>query len=69
MPLSWDEIRHCAIAFRKEGRGETGETAERQSHWNDSFSIFGARHCAIAGFGGRVKKLLECWNSAGHSLY
>ena len=29
MPLSWNEIRHRAIAFSKEWRGETREAAER----------------------------------------
>jgi hypothetical protein len=35
MPLSWNEIRHRAIPFGKEWRGETREAAERQSFWND----------------------------------
>ena len=30
MPLSWNEIRHRAIAFSKEWKGETREAAERQ---------------------------------------
>ena len=35
MPLSWNEIRHRAIAFSREWQGETREAAERQSFWND----------------------------------
>jgi hypothetical protein len=33
VPLSWNEIRHRAIAFSKEWRGETRETTKRQSPW------------------------------------
>jgi hypothetical protein len=43
MPLSWNEIRHRAIAFSKEWKGETREAAERQSFWNDFFNVFGVR--------------------------
>jgi hypothetical protein len=31
MPLSWNEIRHRAIAFSREWQRETREAAERQS--------------------------------------
>jgi hypothetical protein len=37
MPLSWNEIRHRAIASSKEWRGGMREAAERQSFWNDFF--------------------------------
>jgi hypothetical protein len=43
MPLSWNEIRHRAIAFSREWQGETREAAERQSFWNDFSNIFGVR--------------------------
>ena len=46
MPLSWNEIRHRAIAFSREWQGETRETAERQSFWNDFFNVFGVRRLA-----------------------
>jgi hypothetical protein len=31
MPLSWNEIRHRAIAFSKEWKGETRKASERQT--------------------------------------
>ena len=46
MPLSWNEIRHRAIAFSKEWRGETREAAERQTFWKDFFNVFGVRRRA-----------------------
>ena len=39
MPLSWNEIRHRAIAFSKEWKGETREAAERQTFWNEFFKF------------------------------
>ena len=41
MPLSWNEIRHHAIAFSREWQDETREAAEHQSFWNDFFNVFG----------------------------
>jgi hypothetical protein len=38
MPLSWNEIRHHAIAFSREWQGETRAAAERQSFWNDFYA-------------------------------
>jgi len=43
MPLSWNEIRHRAIAFSREWQGETREAAERQSFWKKFFNVFGVR--------------------------
>jgi hypothetical protein len=70
MPLSWNEIRHRAIAFNKEwkpnqmrractvsGATETREAAERQSFWNDFFNVFGVRRRTVAAFEEPVKKL------------
>jgi hypothetical protein len=37
MPLSWNEIRHRAIAFSKEGLGAKSEQAEKQTFWNEFF--------------------------------
>ena len=50
MPLSWNEIRHRAIAFNKEWKGETSEAAERQTFWNEFFNVFGVRRRTIATF-------------------
>ncbi len=61
MPLSWNEIRHRAIAFSKEWRGETREAAERLSFWNDFFNVFGVRRRTVASFEEPVKKLSGDW--------
>jgi hypothetical protein len=61
MPLSWNEIRHRAIAFSKEWRGETREAAERQSFWNEFFNVFGIRRRTVATFEEPVKKLSGDW--------
>ena len=61
MPLSWNEIRHRAIAFSKEWRGETRETAERQTFWNDFFNVFGVRRRTVASFEEPVRKLGGDW--------
>ena len=50
MPLSWNEIRHRAIAFSKEWKGETREAAERQCFRNELFNVFGIRHHTIVAF-------------------
>jgi hypothetical protein len=57
MPLSWNEIRHRAIAFSKEWRGETREAAARQSFWNEFFNVFGIRRRTVATFEERVGEL------------
>jgi hypothetical protein len=61
MPLSWNEIRHRAIGFSKEWKGETREAAERQSYWNDFFNVFGVRRRTVATFEEPVKKLSGDW--------
>jgi len=61
MPLSWNEIRHRAIAFSKEWKGETREAAERQTFWNEFFNVFGVRRRTVATFEEPVKKLSGDW--------
>ena len=61
MPLSWNEIRHRAIAFSREWQGETREAAERQSFWNDFFHVFGVRRRTVATFEEPVRKLSGDW--------
>ncbi|HLZ92228.1 MAG TPA: DNA methyltransferase [Candidatus Acidoferrum sp.] len=57
MPLSWNEIRHRAIAFSKDWSGVKSERAEKQTFWNDFFNVFGIRRRAVASFEEPVKKL------------
>ncbi|MGH9687395.1 MAG: class I SAM-dependent DNA methyltransferase [Candidatus Acidiferrales bacterium] len=57
MPLSWNEIRHRAIAFSKEWSGARSERAEKQTFWNEFFSVFGVRRRAVASFEEPVQKI------------
>ncbi|MHB8539362.1 MAG: DNA methyltransferase [Candidatus Acidiferrales bacterium] len=57
MPLSWNEIRHRAIAFSKEWTGVTSERAEKQTFWNEFFDVFGIRRRTVAIFEEPVRKI------------
>ena len=57
MPLSWNEIRHRAIAFSNEWTGVTSERAEKQTFWNEFFNVFGIRRRVVASFEEPVKKI------------
>ncbi len=57
MPLSWNEIRHRAIAFSKEWAGVKSERAEKQTFWNEFFEVFGVRRRVVASFEEPVKKI------------
>jgi hypothetical protein len=57
VPLSWNEIRHRAIAFSKEWAGEKSESAEKQTFWNEFFNVFGVSRRAVASFEEPVKKI------------
>jgi len=57
MPLSWNEIRHRAIAFSKEWTGVKSEQAEKQTFWNEFFDVFGIRRRVVASFEEPVKKI------------
>jgi hypothetical protein len=57
MPLSWNEIRHRAIAFSKEWTGAKSERAEKQTFWNEFFNVFGIRRRLVASFEEPVKNL------------
>src|SRR6266849_6217997 len=57
MRLSWNEIRHRAIAFSKEWTGVKSERAEKQTFWNEFFNVFGIRRRVVASFEEPVKKI------------
>ncbi len=57
MPLSWNEIRHRAIAFSKEWTGVKSERAEKQTFWNEFFNVFGVRRRVVASFEEPVQKI------------
>ncbi len=55
--LTIAEIRGRSRAFVNEWRGETREAAERQSFWNDWFSVFGIQRRRLVAFEHHIKKL------------
>jgi hypothetical protein len=57
MPLSWNEIRHRAIAFSREWSAAQRERAEAQTFWNEFFDVFGIKRRVVASFEEPVKKL------------
>ena len=61
MPLSWNEIKHRAIAFSRDWRGTTSEKSERQTFWNEFFEVFGKKRRTLAAFEEPVRKLSGNW--------
>ncbi len=61
MPLSWNEIKHRAIAFSKEWKNETREEAEAKSFWDAFFHVFGQQRRHVASYEEPVKKLSGDW--------
>jgi hypothetical protein len=57
MPISWNEIRHNAIAFSRDWAGASSENAEKQTFWNEFFAVFGVNRRTVASFEKRVKSL------------
>jgi N-6 DNA Methylase len=48
LPLT--EIRARAVAFSKGWKGETSESAEKQTFWNEFFNVFGIHRRRVATF-------------------
>lgn len=74
MPLSWNEIRHRAIAFSREWTGAHRERAEAQTFWNEFFDVFGIKRRIVASFEEPVERITGdygfidlfwpyCWSS------
>lgn len=61
MPISWNEIRHNAVAFAKEWATESREDAEAKSFWDAFFAVFGIKRRTVASFEEPVKKLSGSW--------
>ena len=55
MPISWNEIRHNAVAFAKDWAGESREAAERETFWDAFFAVFGIKRRTVASFEEPVK--------------
>jgi hypothetical protein len=65
MPLSWNEIRHCAIAFSKDWTRVKSERAEKQTSWNEYFNVFGMSRKALSSFEEPVKQLSGHFGAIG----
>jgi hypothetical protein len=61
MPISWNEIRHNALAFAKEWADESDERAEAKTFWDEFFRVFGIKRRTVASFEEPVKKLTGNW--------
>ena len=57
MPLSWNEIRHNAIAFSHDWATETREDAEAKTFWDEFFAVFGIKRRVVASFEEPVKNI------------
>jgi hypothetical protein len=57
MPISWNEIRHNAIAFARDWAGASSESAEKQTFWNEFFGVFGVSRQTVASFEEPVRKV------------
>ncbi len=57
MMLSWNEIRNRAQQFSQEWEGETRETGEYQSFWNDFFHVFGIKRRSVSIYQKKVEML------------
>jgi len=61
MPLSWNEIRHNAVAFAKDWSDVAREDAEAKPFWHEFFTVFGIKRRTVASFEEPVKKLSGTW--------
>ena len=55
--IDWGRIRARAAVFARDWEGETSETAEAQSFWNDFFKIFGRTRRGLAWYEYHAKTL------------
>src|SRR6266849_260298 len=61
MPISWNEIRHNAVAFSKDWAGVSREDAEAKTFWDEFFKVFGIKRRTVASFEEPVKNLSGQW--------
>ena len=57
MPLSWNDIKHKALAFSKRWDDANREDSDAKPFWIDFFEIFGISDKRVASFEHAVKKL------------
>lgn len=61
MPISWNEIRHNAVAFARDWSQVSREDAEAKTFWDEFFAVFGIKRRTVASFEEPVKKLSGNW--------
>ena len=61
MPISWNEIRHNAVAFSKAWADASSERGQAQTFWNEFFKVFGLNRPLVASFEEPVKNLSGNW--------
>ncbi|MEX1231536.1 MAG: DNA methyltransferase [Planctomycetaceae bacterium] len=61
MPISWNEIRHNAVAFSKDWASVSREDAEAKTFWDEFFGVFGIKRRTVASFEEPVKRLSGSW--------
>ena len=61
MPISWNEIRHNAVAFSKSWAGVASERAEAKTFWDEFFAVFGIKRRTVASFEEPVKNISGNW--------
>lgn len=61
MPISWNEIRHNAVAFARDWSGAASERAEAKTFWDEFFKVFGLKRRTVASFEEPVKNLAGRW--------
>lgn len=62
MPISWNEIRHNAVAFAKDWATVSREDAEAKTFWDEFFGVFGIKRRTVASFEEPVKNLSGNWS-------
>lgn len=60
--LLWNEVRDRAIAFSRSWAKSASEHADKQTFWNEFFSVFGRERRTVASFEVAVKSLHGTYN-------
>lgn len=60
--ISWSEVRDRAVAFARGWAESSSEHADKQTFWNEFFSVFGRERRTVASFEVAVKSLRGTYN-------
>ena len=55
--LSWNEVKTRAIRFSRDWSEAISERADKQTFYNEFFSVFGIRRASVASFEANVRNL------------